>query len=82
MEKKFSYAKCDPAWRVSPLNLSDIPNTSISELLIDPVKRWPEKTALVCLGREMSYREVNDLSNRLASGLIATFGIICRFTSF
>ncbi len=75
MEKKFSYAKCDPAWRVSPLNLSDIPNTSISELLIDPVKRWPEKTALVCLGREMSYREVNDLSNRLASGLIATFGI-------
>jgi hypothetical protein len=46
MEKKLSYAKGDPDWVVFPLEVADIPDASISELLIEPVKRWPEKTAL------------------------------------
>ena len=36
MEKKLSYAKGDPDWVVFPLEVADIPDASISELLIEP----------------------------------------------
>jgi len=34
-------------------------------------RAWPEKTALVCGGRRLSYAELEGASNRLAHGLVA-----------
>jgi acyl-CoA synthetase (AMP-forming)/AMP-acid ligase II len=33
--------------------------------------RFPNKTALVCAGRRLTYAEVDDMANRLANALLA-----------
>src|SRR5690242_860022 len=34
--------------------------------------RFPDKTALVCCGRRLSYAAVNDMADRLANALVAS----------
>ena len=70
---KLSYEKFDPSWSINPI--PPIPECSISQILTDSAKKWPDKVALVCLGKEMTYSELDDLSSRLASQLANKFGI-------
>ena len=64
-----------PAWiRSYPATLrwdSPIPLRPLSAILSDAVARWPQRAALVFMGREISYRELGDLVARAAKGLQA-----------
>ena len=72
--KEASYSVHNPAWigRSVPKLPED---ENIAELVAASAKKWPNKTALVCYDREMSYSELDDLISRLASALINDFGI-------
>jgi amino acid adenylation domain-containing protein len=43
----------------------------VESFLEQSAERFPEKTALVCAGRRLTYREVEERANRLAHSLIA-----------
>ncbi|HPL15814.1 MAG TPA: AMP-binding protein [Spirochaetota bacterium] len=45
---------------------------SFSEKFAETVAKYPDKTALVYMGRFLTFREVDELSNRLANFLIAS----------
>ena len=73
-QKEASYNVNDPAWIGRPI--PKLPeDKNIAELVTDSAKKWPEKTALFCYGKEMAYGELDDLISRLASALINDFGI-------
>ena len=43
----------------------------VESFLEQSAERFPEKTAIVCAGRRLTYREVEERANRLAHSLIA-----------
>ncbi|MFA0960207.1 non-ribosomal peptide synthase/polyketide synthase [Roseivirga sp. BDSF3-8] len=48
---------------------------TIVDLFAEQANATPEATAVVCEDRELSYRELEEASNRLAHYLLATFGL-------
>lgn len=48
----------------------------VQDFLQNTAKRLPEKLALVCDGRRLSYLEIDRMANRLANALIAAG--VCR----
>jgi len=60
-----SYVAFNPEWAEEHPPL--LPNKPIFDIALQ--RRNSDKIALVCLGREISYRELNDLSDRLANAL-------------
>jgi long-chain acyl-CoA synthetase len=45
---------------------------SFAEMFAETVAKYPDKTALIYMGRTLSFREVDDLSNRFANFLMAS----------
>jgi acyl-CoA synthetase (AMP-forming)/AMP-acid ligase II len=45
---------------------------SFAEKFAETVAKYPDKTALIYMGRSLTFREVDELSNRLANYLIAS----------
>jgi long-chain acyl-CoA synthetase len=43
----------------------------VEQFLEASAQHWPEKTALICGARRLTYREMESLCNRLAQGLLA-----------
>src|SRR5262249_18443212 len=43
----------------------------VEEFLRHSARQYPNKTALVAAGKRLSYREIDQLSDKLATGLIA-----------
>ena len=73
-EKELSYVVFSPAWMNQPVEW--IPDDSnIADLITKQAEKRPEKTALICYDREVSFGELDELTNRLASGLISEFGV-------
>ncbi|HEY5648636.1 MAG TPA: long-chain fatty acid--CoA ligase [Nitrospiria bacterium] len=48
----------------------DVPDKTLSQLLFDSSRKYPDRAALVYYGRKISYRQLEDLSNQLANALI------------
>lgn len=46
-----------------------LPIMPVQQLLDDAAARWPEHVALDFMGRQISYRELQDMTNRAAAGL-------------
>jgi long-chain acyl-CoA synthetase len=53
-----------------PARLS-YPDIPLHQLLIDSARRFPEHTALEFYGRRITYRELDELTDRFASALVA-----------
>ena len=68
-----SYSKFKNEWGVEPV--PPLPDKPIYSILTEGAKEWPDKNALICLGREMTYGELGELSNRLAFILANKFGV-------
>ncbi len=49
----------------------DYPKEPLFELLIQAVAKHPNKTAISYLGRKITFRELNDLANQFANGLVS-----------
>jgi long-chain acyl-CoA synthetase len=47
----------------------EYPDIRLDELLTHTVEKYPDKTALIFMGREMTYRELDRQVDRLAAGL-------------
>ena len=47
----------------------DIPEKSVAEMFDEATDKWRNKTALIFLGRKMSYRELRDQVDRFATAL-------------
>ncbi|MDO9333041.1 MAG: AMP-binding protein [Dehalococcoidales bacterium] len=47
-----------------------IPEKSVVEMFNESTEKWKDKTALVFYGRKMSYRELRDHTDRLATALV------------
>lgn len=68
-----SIIKFDPKFGVNPSQpLPDVPAYTI---ITEGAKKQPEKIAVVCCGKEITYRELNELSDRLAQQLSARFKV-------
>lgn len=72
-ERGDSYAKFDPEWGSHPV--PPLPDIPIFKLVSDSAKKWPDKDALICMGRKLSYKELDELSDKLAFALANKFGI-------
>ena len=46
-----------------------LPTMPLQEILEESAKKWADKPALEFMGRQINYRELNDLANRAAKGL-------------
>ncbi|MFL1407304.1 long-chain-fatty-acid--CoA ligase [Marinobacter sp. M1N3S26] len=47
----------------------DLSGRAVHDMLTDAARRWPERSAIHFMGREISYRELDDLVSRAAKGL-------------
>jgi long-chain acyl-CoA synthetase len=73
MEKNISYAKFNHDWGIHPV--PPLPNVPVYNLLRDSAKKWPDQTALICYDKKLTYREVDELTDRLAWTLATVFGV-------
>src|SRR5215470_2499907 len=48
---------------------ADIPLTPVQQILEESASKWPNNPAIDFMGRKISYRELDDLANRVANGL-------------
>ncbi len=64
MEKNISYAKFNHDWGIHPV--PPLPDVPVYNLLRDSAKKWPDQTALICYDKKLTYREVDELTDRLA----------------
>lgn len=67
--EKLSYVCTDPAWGARPV--PPVPEGNFYDLIRESCRRFPLKTALVSLGKNISYREMDGLSDRLAAAISA-----------
>ncbi|MGQ9531962.1 MAG: class I adenylate-forming enzyme family protein [Desulfotomaculales bacterium] len=74
-DERLSYVKFDPAWGAEPM--PPVPEIPLFELIRQTAYRHPRKIALVSLDRPVSYREMDELSDRLAAAL-ADLGVRAR----
>lgn len=73
MDREASYVKYDPDWGIRPIEpLPEVPAYSI---LTESAKRWPDKVALICCGYQVTYEELNKLSDQLAQVLVEQFAV-------
>ncbi len=73
METKESYSKFRDEWGIRPV--PPLPNKPIYKIVMEGAKKWPEKDALICLGSRLTYKELDELSNRLAFALADRLGV-------
>ena len=52
-------------------NSMEIPEESVQSLLVDAARRFPNSNALNYQGKKITYRQLNELSNRFANGLLS-----------
>ena len=62
-----AYLKYEAGWGAEPF--PPAPETHFYDLVKQTVYRHPRKTALISLGKKISYQEMDDLSDRLATAL-------------
>lgn len=62
-----SYIAFDPAWGYE--EIPPVPEIPLYDLIRQSVDKYKDKTALVSLGYEMTYGQMNDYSDRLAHAL-------------
>lgn len=67
-----AYVKYEGGWGAEPF--PPTPETHFYDLVKQTVYRHPLKTALISLGKKISYREMDELSDRLATAL-ASLGV-------
>lgn len=65
--KEKSYIKHDPGWGAE--KMPPVPEVPFFKLFDQTVKRLPHKTALFSFGKEITYKQLDDLSDRLAAAL-------------
>ncbi|RZN68538.1 MAG: long-chain fatty acid--CoA ligase [Candidatus Methanolliviera hydrocarbonicum] len=73
METKESYSKFRDEWGIRPV--PPLPNKPIYKIVAEGAKKWPKKDALICLGSRLTYKELDELSNRLAFALADRLGV-------
>lgn len=62
-----SYVRNDPQWCTEPM--PQTPERHFYELIKESVYRFPLKTALISCDKKISYREMDEMSDRLATAL-------------
>jgi len=72
VEKSLSYLKHDPRWGAE--KLPSVPEVPLFEIIDPTIKRLPNKAALFSFGGEVTYKQLDDMSDRLAAAL-ADMGI-------
>ncbi|MDA8333998.1 MAG: AMP-binding protein [Peptococcaceae bacterium] len=72
MKSNLSYVKFDPGWSLQ--DIPPLPDLPVYEILRQSADRWPHKTALVCLGRNVTFAELDKLTDQLARSL-TTLGV-------
>lgn len=68
MESELSYLKYETDWGVEAM--PPVPSIPLHDLIRQTCYRYPNKTALVCCNKEITYSQMDDLSDRLANALI------------
>ncbi|MFA6270490.1 MAG: AMP-binding protein [Candidatus Paceibacterota bacterium] len=69
MKKNESHLKYQPEWGAR--SVEPIPECSIFDLCVnEPAKKYPQKTAIMNYGRNCSYGEIEELTNRFGNALI------------
>ncbi|MCL5289861.1 MAG: AMP-binding protein [Firmicutes bacterium] len=69
MKTNLSYIKFDPGWSLQLI--PPLPEQPIYEIIKQSAKKWPQKTALICLGRKITFRELDKLTDQLAQALVS-----------
>lgn len=49
----------------------DVPDQTLSDFLINATRKYPDHTAIIFKGREISYRELDEFTDAVAAGLMA-----------
>ena len=68
MSKELSYQKYDPSWGVNPM--PSVPEVPLYQLMQDSAAKNPDKPAVIFFHKETTYRELDELSDRVAQYLI------------
>ncbi len=66
-QASLSYLKYDESWYAKPIG--DIPEISLGEMLRQLAQKYSSRTAVICLGHKLTYRELDRLSDSFASFL-------------
>ncbi len=72
-DKSISHVKFNPEWGLNPP--TPLPQQPAYTILTNSARKWPQRTALICCGRMISYEELNSLSDKLAQVLVQVFGV-------
>lgn len=65
--KELSYATFNPEWVNEPLD--QVPAVPAIEFLTIAARRCPDKAAFICMGKKLTYQELDLLSDGFAAGL-------------
>ncbi|WP_295807103.1 long-chain-fatty-acid--CoA ligase [uncultured Nitratireductor sp.] len=57
-----------------PAEMGDFPNTSLGDLLVDACKTYSDRPAFTCMGKSISYRDLETLSEHFA-GYLQSLGL-------
>ena len=68
MSKELSYQKYDPSWSLKPL--PPVPEVPLYQLMQESAAKYPDKPAVIFFHKETSYKELDELSDRVAQYLI------------
>lgn len=68
MSEELSYQKYDPSWGVKPV--PPVPEVPLYKLMQESAKKNPDKPAVIFFHKEITYRELDELSDRVAQSLI------------
>jgi len=71
--KRDSYEAFNPEWGARPI--PPFPNIPIYQIISDNAKKYPNKDALICLGKKVTYKQLNELSDKLAFVLANKLGV-------
>ena len=58
--------------------MGTVPEVTIQSMIRDAVKKYPEKTAIICEGKKISYSELDRLSDEYAHFIEENVGTGCR----
>ena len=65
--ENMAYVKNEPGWCAEPM--PPTPEKNFYELIRESVYRFPNKTALISCDKKISYKEMDEMSDRLATAL-------------
>ncbi|SEB63859.1 long-chain acyl-CoA synthetase [Nitratireductor aquibiodomus] len=57
-----------------PAEMGDFPNNSLGELLVDACKTYGDRPAFTCMGKSLSYRDLEEMSQHFA-GYLQSLGL-------